>query len=38
LYRIGEAFLKLNQNEQAIIYLKKAVEKMPLNLEFQEKD
>ena len=37
LYRIGEAFLKLNQNEQAIIYLKKAVKKMPLNLDFQEK-
>lgn len=36
-YRIGEAFYKIQDYNQALRYLKKATKKMPYNLDFQEK-
>ncbi len=36
-YRIGEAFAKSNEYAKALLYYKKAVALMPLQLEFQEK-
>jgi len=36
-YRIGQAYLDENRNDEALLYLKKAVKVMPLDLDFQEK-
>ncbi|MEL6988046.1 MAG: tetratricopeptide repeat protein, partial [Bacteroidota bacterium] len=36
-YRIGESFMELNKHAKALIYLKKASNTMPLNLDFLEK-
>jgi Flp pilus assembly protein TadD len=36
-YRIGQAYLDENKNTDALLYLKKAVKEMPLDLDFQEK-
>ncbi len=36
-YRIGEAYLKTNSPKEALPFLEQATEKMPYNLDFQEK-